>query len=354
MAAHAETPLSPDTHIRLDRSVLVVDDETGVRDLMSRWLEAGGYDVSSASDADEALDVMESLSPAVALCDIRMPGRDGFWLTDRIRQAHPDTAVIIATGLHDPGVAAASLRHGVVDYLTKPFGRDRLRDAVVRGIEWHRSARDSRSWREKLESELAARHAHLHGVIGRLNVANDESLERMLAVLMMGDPERAAHARRVAVLAVSVAQAMGLPGAEMATIRRAALLHEIGKLAMPEAILRKPAPLSPEEQALVERHPGIAFTLLSSVPFLASVASIVRDTHERPDGLGYPAGIGAPHLTRSALILAVVDAYDTMTRPRIYRDIVDANEGLLELERCSGTQFDPTVVRALKSVMAVH
>lgn len=125
-------------------SVLIVDDETGVRTLMSRWLVAGGYAVATASSAEEALTQLAVVPSAVALCDIRMPGRDGLWLAERIRRSFPETAVIMSTGVEDAGAAAESLRQGAVDYLAKPFGRDRLRQAVDRGLEWHRAARDAR------------------------------------------------------------------------------------------------------------------------------------------------------------------------------------------------------------------
>ena len=118
-------------------SVLVVDDEPGVREVVARWLATGGYDVRTAANADEGLQCVQAYAPAVALCDIRMPGHDGLWLAQQIRQNSPETAVIMATGVQDVGSAVTSLRQGVVDYLTKPFGRDRLRDSVQRGLEWH-------------------------------------------------------------------------------------------------------------------------------------------------------------------------------------------------------------------------
>src|SRR5574342_229580 len=120
-------------------SVLIVDDENGVRDLLARWLESGGYSVMTAGSAEEALGRLEISPPAVALCDIRMPGRDGLWLAERIRQSYPETAVIMATGVQEVGPAVKTLRQGVIDYLTKPFGRDRLQEAVTKGLEWHQS-----------------------------------------------------------------------------------------------------------------------------------------------------------------------------------------------------------------------
>ena len=129
-------------------SVLIVDDETSVRELMARWLASGGYDVRTAATAEEALERVHDRAPAVALCDIRMPGHDGLWLAHQIRHEAPETAVIMATGVQDVNSAVTSLRQGVIDYLTKPFGRDRLRESVLRGVEWHKAAADSRRWRD--------------------------------------------------------------------------------------------------------------------------------------------------------------------------------------------------------------
>ena len=337
-----------------DRPVLIVDDENGVRDLISRWLESGGYAVASAADADQAMTLIEDAPPAVAVCDIRMPGHDGLWLADRIRHQHPETAVIMATGVQDVGAAVESLRHGVVDYLTKPFGRDRLREAVVRGYEWHRSALDSRRWRDSLEAEMRSRHTRLAGAIAALRIDSDEALDAMLAMLTMTDRDAYAHAYRVAALSASMARVLGVPDAEIPTIERGALLHDLGKLTMPEALLRKPAPLTIEEQALIRMHPRLGSELVRDVPYLLEASLVVRDAHERLDGLGYPRGVRSENLPLSARIVTVADAYDTMTRPRVFRDAIGPAEAVAELERCSGTQFDRRVVDALTRVLAVH
>jgi len=331
--------------------VLIVDDENTVRDLMARWLESGGYSVVTASSAEEALDRLETAAPAVALCDIRMPGHDGLWLADRIRQAHPETAVIMATGLQDVGPAVQSLRQGVIDYLTKPFGRDRLQEAVTRGLEWHRSAWDARRWRESLEQEMEIRRVRLNDAIAALQVDSDESLDGMLSMVTLTDRDAYAHGYRVAALAVSIARTLGMPDEALAAVEHGALLHDLGKLAVPEAILRKPAPLTVEEILLVRRHPAIGSDLIAQVPYLAAAVPIVRHAYERMDGQGYPDGIRAAQVCVGARIVGVADAYDAMTRPRVFRDAITPGSALLELERCSGTQFDALIVDALKNMV---
>lgn len=332
-------------------SVLVVDDETGVRDVVARWLATGGYDVRTAASADEGLQCVHEYAPAVALCDIRMPGHDGLWLAQQIRRESPETAVIMATGVQDVGSAVTSLRQGVIDYLTKPFGWDRLRDSVQRGLEWHRAAWDSRRWRESLQREVDVKRARLRDALNALTIDSDDDLDNSLAVLTVGDEDAYAHAYRVAALAASVGCALKLSADDMAVIERAALLHEIGKLAMPDAVLRKPAPLTIEEQDLIRQHPQIASELMAAIPALAAASDLVRDVHERPDGLGYPNGAPGADVALGARIIAVADAYDTMTRPRVFRDAITPREALLELERCAGTQFDPAVVDLFKRIV---
>jgi response regulator RpfG family c-di-GMP phosphodiesterase len=332
-------------------SVLIVDDENGARDLMARWLESGGYSVTTAASAEEALGRLQDQPSAVALCDIRMPGHDGLWLAEKIRQQFPETAVIMATGVQDVGPAVQTLRQGVIDYLTKPFGRERLREAVTRGLEFHHSAWDARLWRESLEQELAVRRSRLSNAVTAITVDGDDAVDAMLSMLTLTDREAYAHGYRVAALSVSMARILGISGQDLSTIEHGGLLHDVGKLAIPEAILRKPAPLTGEEQTLVRCHPTLGSELIARVPYLRHAVPIVRDAHERMDGLGYPRGIHASEVSLGARIVCVADAYDTMSRPRVFRDAIGPAEALLEVQRCSGSQFDPVVVDAFRRVL---
>jgi putative nucleotidyltransferase with HDIG domain len=328
----------------LDGSILVVDDDDNIRELIAEWLATIGYRVVMAANAEEALALVRRTPPAVAVCDIRMPGEDGLWLAQRIRTEAPETALIMATGVHDVGAAVLSLRQGVIDYLTKPFGRERLREAVMRGLDWHRAARESRRWREALEGEMQVRRQRLADALAALRIEDDSTLDATLSMLTLSDPDVYTHAYRVAALAVSVARALDLPDDSVAALERAALLHDIGKLAVPEAVLRKPAPLTTEEQTLIRQHPMIGAELIRNIPYLSSAADIIRDAQERMDGLGYPQGRHAADVAIGSRIIAVADAYDAMTRPRVFRDAISHDEAILEIRRCAGLQFDPLVV----------
>jgi putative nucleotidyltransferase with HDIG domain len=221
----------------------------------------------------------------------------------------------------------------------------------MRGLDWHRSAWDARRWRESLEQEMAIRRQRLADAITALRIDNDETLDAMLSMLTLSDRDAYAHGYRVAALSVSVARLLGVADEDLRGVEQGALLHDVGKLAMPEAILRKPAPLTTEEQTLIRKHPAIGSALVSQVPYLVPAAAVIRHAHERMDGLGYPDGVRAAEVALGARIVSVADAYDTMTRPRVFRDAISPSEAVLELNRCAGTQFDPAVVTAFREVV---
>ena len=327
-------------------SVLIVDDEPSVRTLMRRWLEPGEYVVNQANDADEALRMLSAEPSAVVVCDLRMPGHDGLWLTDQLRRAFPETAVIIATGVNDVTAAVEGLRQGVVDYLTKPFDRHRLLDAVARGVEWHTAALDSRRWRDVLEGEMRERYTAIESTVESWSVNSAESLDGLLSVLTETNHDAYSHAYRVAALSATLARALNLTPSEVEIVEHGALMHDVGKLAMPEAVLRKPAPLTVEEQRLIRTHPSLGSKLVEKIPYLAASASVVRDAHERLDGLGYPRGSRGEVVWLGARIVTVADSYDTMTRSRVFRDAMPSVAAIAELTRCKGTQFDARVVDA--------
>ncbi len=334
--------------------VLIVDDEDGIREVMSRWLRSRGYRVRTAATADEALIRMSEEPAGVALCDIRMPGRDGLWLLDRLRDEFPDTAVVMATASHEVAPAVVSLRRGVVDYLTKPFTPDQLGAAVRRAMDWHLNLSTERKWAAQLERESLELEQRLMEAMRGLVVDTDEAVDRLLSTLTLHDEAAYAHARRVASLAVLLCDHLGRPDAEKVVIRRAALLHDVGKSAIPAAVLDKPAPLTGEEYELVRTHPERAFRLLGAIPFLADAAALVRCAHERPDGRGFPYGLSGQAIPLGARIVAIANAYDAMIGTRAYRDPLPPSEALLELERGAGSQFDAALAPLFVTLLRTH
>jgi HD-GYP domain-containing protein (c-di-GMP phosphodiesterase class II) len=208
-------------------------------------------------------------------------------------------------------------------------------------------------WRATLDSEVDARRGRLTDALDRLTIDSQAALDRLLSVVTSADRDAYAHAYRVAALSATVGAAMRLSADDMVSLERASLLHDLGKLAMPDAVLRKPAPLTSVERDLVRLHPQIAADLMAAVPFLSVAANLVRDAYERVDGLGYPNGTQASDVAIGSRIISVADAFDAMTRARVFRDAISPPEALLELERCAGTQFDLRVVATFRKVVQV-
>jgi response regulator RpfG family c-di-GMP phosphodiesterase len=331
-------------------SVLVVDDEPEIRSVMSRWARAEGYQVAEAEDADEALAQMARRATQVAVCDVRMPGRDGFWLADRFRERFPDTAVVMSTGILPFDAAVLSLRSGAVDYLRKPFSREQLTTALLRGTTWHRERLASRTWAGQLTREFERRQTRTADWLACAEKRSGDPLEVLLRLLQKRVPAVYQHSRRTAALALKIADALGLSSAECSIVRQGALLHDLGKTVIPSAVLNKPAALSSEEWPIMRRKTDAACRLIGNrVPqavldLVAAGGAPDDDQARTPDGLTSPA-------TACSQILAVADAFDSMTHTQPYREAVSAAEALEELRRCSGSQFAPRVVDTLSRIL---
>ncbi len=335
-------------------SVLLVDDDVDVRRVLRGWARASGFDVREASDADEALDTLATAPAQVAVCDVNMPGRDGIWLAERIRERHRETAVIMATAQHDVDTAVGSLQAGVVDYLLKPFDGARLTEALRLGLEWHEATLASEHLHDVLEHKLRDRRARVATAVAEIQVTEGAALDGLLSILSLHEKGGHDHAHRVARLSVSVALEMGLDPTTTGDVERGALLHDIGKINMPLSILEKPAMLDDEEWAVMRTHPQVGHDLLRKVPALARAADIVLASHEAYDGTGYPYGLAGESIPMGARILAVADSYDSMTRPHTQRPAMPSAMALLEIGRCRGTQYDPRAVDALLKVLGTH
>ena len=335
-------------------SVLLVDDEEGIRSLMSRWLDGLGHERREASSAKQALEEMARDEADVAVCDISMPGRDGLWLAGQLRSDHPQTAIIMATASQDVDAALRSLQHGAVDYLVKPFSRDQFRDALCRGIEWHRDSVRSRRRLDDLDTAFRERLAPLHDHLQQHPVTSDAAIEDLVTAFSGGDRIRVDHCLRVAALSVNIALSVGIRSPELAEIERAALLHEIGRFAVPKDILSKAGALSQEERTIMRRLPAMTHEVLRPCLFLAAAAELVRSVHERCDGLGYPWALRGDEIPIGARIIAVADAFDTMTHRRIHSGPRAMAEAIFEIQRFRNTQFDGRVVDALFKVVNLH
>ena len=326
--------------------ILALDDEPDVREMLSRWLQSAGLRCTAASTPAEALDTFDRDPADVALIDLRLGRDSGLTTVRELRARREDLAIVLVTGVASFDAAVEGMRLGVMDYLLKPFTRGELLNLVGRALDWSASQSGQRAERERFEREVERRRRELAETFMRLEVASTATLDALLATLERCSPETYVHAQRVARVAVVLARVLGLPPEVVTDVERGALLHDIGKVAMPGAIINKPGPLSESEAAVVWSHPQVGHDIVSVVPALRPAAEIVLASHERYDGKGYPRGLAGDAIPIGARIAAVADVFDVLTSPRSYRDPVSADVACAELSRCAGSQFDPDVVRA--------
>jgi response regulator RpfG family c-di-GMP phosphodiesterase len=327
-------------------AILVVDDDPRLREIVRRLLAHAGYDVSEAGSAEEAMERLQARRFGLVLSDVHMPGRNGMALAAEIRSQFPATAVIMVTGDQDSSAVVASMRAGAIDYLMKPVTRDVLGRAVERGLAWHRKELASHRTRQGLDRMLARRERQIARAVADLDAASATSVEALLRVLNLHDPDGHGHATRVAVASVDLARHLGLAGPDLCTIRQASLLHDIGKVAIGETVLRKPAALDGGEFDMVRQHPERGYEVLRHVPFLAEAAAMVRAHHEHFDGQGYARGLAGEHIPFGARIISLADTFDALTHDRPYRRAAGIDAAAREIRRCRGRQFDPVVVDA--------
>jgi len=331
--------------------ILVVDDEQAVRDVISEGLQESGYVCSLASNGFEALDQLQKNEFSLVLSDIDMPKMDGVKLLQAVKKYHPDTEVVMITGVVDVEVAIRAIRLGATDYLTKPFNLEEVRITIERALEKRRLVLQNREYQRDLElkvaertAQLVVKHRQIEDLYSKLQISYETTLEALAAALDTRDTETQGHSARVSEYTVLIAGRLSVGEPELTQIRRGALLHDVGKIGIPDAILRKPGKLTPEEWSEMKRHPEIGYRILSGIGFLEESLPIVMAHQERFDGSGYPRGLRGDEIPLGARIFAVVDTLDAMTSDRPYRKALTYGDAREEIVCNAGIQFDPKVV----------
>src|SRR5215470_1775036 len=269
--------------------ILVVDDEEPIREIVSSMLSFANYQTRQASSGREALALLESGEQfELMLSDLMMAELDGIGLLERTKEKYPDMPVVMVTAVHDISVALAAIRNGAYDYLLKPFEREQLLATVRRALENRRLKLENRAYQTDLESLVEARTRQLNETMKNLERSYDITLEALGDALDLKDAETEGHSKRVTAFTIAIAQALGMPREQIAVIARGAFLHDIGKMAIPDAILRKPDTLTPDEVQIMQEHAYRGYVMLKKIPFLSEAAEIVRAHHENFDGTGYP------------------------------------------------------------------
>jgi len=326
--------------------ILVVDDEEPIREIVSSMLAFANYQCRQARSGLEALAILNSGEEfELMLSDLMMADLDGIGLLERTKEKYPDMPVVMVTAVHDISVALAAIRNGAYDYLLKPFEREQLLATVRRALENRRLKMENRAYQANLESKVAARTDQLKKAMVNLERSYDITLEALGDALDLKDAETEGHSKRVTAFTIAIARAMGLPADQIRVIARGAFLHDIGKMAIPDAILRKPGALDEDEIAIMREHCYRGYQMLRKIPFLTEASDIVYSHQEKFDGTGYPRGLKGEGIPLGARIFAIADTLDAITSDRPYRPAQSLTAARQEIERWSGRQFDPEVVK---------
>jgi putative two-component system response regulator len=303
-------------------NVLVIDDEPIVRDLVSEILAEDGHEVRTAATAEDALAALDDHNLGLVVSDIVMPGLSGLELLATVRRLRPNLPVVLVTGRAAHGTVSAALAEGADGLVLKPFSQIELSRTVAAALR--RTALRTEDVRDRLLPLAVA------SVLTNAIETRDGSLE--------------GHCERLADLAVRIGEECGLGEAELEILHLGALLHDVGKIGVPDRVLTKLGALTLEERALLRMHPLVGDRLLEPLAALADVRPIVRHHHERWDGGGYPDGLAGREIPLSARIIAVADSVEAMSAERSYRTPLARGRILAELERGRGAQWDPALV----------
>jgi putative nucleotidyltransferase with HDIG domain len=324
--------------------VLVVDDDAAVRAFFREALKVTTAHVAEAGDAAVALESIESGDFDIILCDIWMPGASGLDLLSMARQTRWDVGFILVTGEIQVETVILALRLQASDFLLKPLTVEEINRSVVGAFERLTAARQARAYKGSLETSIQRRTHELEVALSELESNYQMTLEALVAALDSREHETFSHSLRVRAYTRYLARRAGFPPALLPSLEQGALLHDIGKISVADAILLKPAKLTAEEWEEMRKHPVAGDEILKRVPFLRPASAVVRHHHERYDGSGYPDGLKGAEIPLGARLFTVADTLDAMTSDRTYRKGPGFEAAQKEVQRWSGKQFDPHIV----------
>ncbi|HEX8459433.1 MAG TPA: HD domain-containing phosphohydrolase [Pyrinomonadaceae bacterium] len=329
--------------------ILIADDEQEIRNVLYELLSAD-YDCQLVSSAEAALARLRTVRFDVVVTDINMEGMSGLQLIPHVREIAPDTVVVMVSGAQTVESAIEALRAGAFDYVTKPFDLRHVEAAVRRALEHKRLLDAKRRYENYLEELVSERTAELDRTLATLEDSYRMTLKALAAALETRDRETHGHSERVVSFSLRLGRELNLSEEDLRSLEFGALLHDIGKIGVPDAILHKPAQLCAEEWVKMRRHPVHGQQILRGIEFLEGAARVVAQHHEKWDGTGYPQGLRGAEIDLNARIFAVADAFDAITSDRVYRAGRSYEVAVVELEEFAGRQFDPEVVAAFRRI----
>jgi putative nucleotidyltransferase with HDIG domain len=329
--------------------ILIVDDEPEIRTVLCDLLSAG-YECAGVGSAGEALALSRTDRFDLVISDIMMKGMSGLEMVPHVRALAPQTQIIMISGSQTIESAIEALRIGVFDYIMKPFDLQLVERVVRRALEHHALLEAKRHYESYLEGLVRQRTEELNSAFNALEHNYRTTLKALTMALETRDADTHGHSERVVHFSLRLGREMGLPSDQMRALEFGALLHDIGKIGVPDAILRKPAPLTKDEWVLMREHPLLGQKILRGIEFLEGAGSVVAEHHEKWDGTGYPRGLSGAGIDIKARIFAVADAFDAVISNRVYRNGKPYEAARAELKANAGRQFDPEVIRAFERI----
>ena len=349
-ASRNENGASADSARKIqDARLLVVDDELAHLKVMKAMLGEAGMRCNTAWSATEALRILQSEPVDAVIADLNMPEVTGIGLLADVRRMFPHVVFLMATGVDDVRQGVEAMRLGADDYLLKPLQPGILLACLERAFHKKYLERQVEHYRQNLEKMVSERTLQLQDALSQIEQTYADTVDALGAAIDLRDHQTAGHSRRVALYAIELLRAMNGSPQQRKSLAIGACLHDIGKLGIPDAVLLKPGPLTAEERQIMQRHAEIGFNLVEGIPFLADAAQLVLLHHERCDGSGYPRGLRGPDISRNAKIFALADSLDAITSDRPYQSRMTFLQARKEIERQSGTLFDPEVTRVFLS-----
>jgi putative two-component system response regulator len=334
----------------MNSRILIVDDEAPIRALLGEHLRQEGYEVTLAPNGAEGLEALDKAEFELVLTDVRMPGMSGLELLAEIVRKHPAVGVLMLTACEDLTLAVNAMRIGALDYVLKPFRLAEITLSVQEALERRRNQMEQTQRMRLLEDTVNERTVELRRLLDRLHDASENTLEALVAALDAREHETQAHSKRVSELTLFLAREMSVDAWQLDVIRRGAMLHDIGKIGIPDSILLKPGKLTGEEWVEMQKHPQIGYWILDGIEALKPASDIVLSHHERFDGTGYPQKLRGDEIPLGARIFSVTDCFDVMTSDRPYRKALSYEDARTEISKFSGSQFDPQVVQCFLQV----
>jgi putative two-component system response regulator len=321
--------------------LLIVDDDAIARTTLEGLLSSEPYELYFAPNGFDGISMAVSLHPDMILLDVMMPKMDGFEVCRRVR-AMPDVAevpIIMITALDDYDSRIKGLRAGADDFISKPYNTVELftRLQTILRLNRYRRIADQQNELKNLNQELLT--------------AYDKTIEGWSQALDLRDKETEGHTQRVTNLTLEFARTVGFSEEGLMHVRRGALLHDVGKLGIPDSILHKPDKLTKEEWEVMHKHPTYAYQWLSPIKFLEPALDIPYLHHEKWDGSGYPCGLKGEAIPISARLFAIVDVWDALCSDRPYRKALSKSEALEYIQNQSGIHFDPKLISVFSKLI---